>query len=293
LIKKRLAIGLTAGFGIILILVLSAWVLPQVLRDQQIEAPEAARVLETQRELPFQLLIPAYLPHGFERAGVEIQTGQAAPDGEPMTQLVYSHPRGVTLTLSQWMPAITDAPTSSAAAAGVQPCTCMCSQSGQCSPNMLMIDSGPVRVMAETSDAAILSPEHVRVILTTLAPAGGLLTYTTLDEVPLTAGLPPAEEIPVNENGVQEVVLVISSSGYTPVHFSVKKDIPVRLVFRQLGEVGCGNELHIQWGEGQTGFLSLLNPTDSAFLEFTPQETGDFLFHCSHFIYQGVMTVVE
>ena len=294
MLKKRLAIGSAIGAGIILILALSAWVLPKVLQDQEVEAPEAAQVLQAQMDLPFQLLIPAYLPEGFERAGVVIESGLTAPDGLPMTNLIYTHPRGVTLTLSEWMPASID-PADAAApvSSGVQRCTCMCSASGQCSPNMLMIDSGPVRVMAETSDAAILSTEHVQVILTTLAPAGGLMTYTTLDEVPLTAGLPPAEEIPVNENGVQEVVLVISPSGYTPVHFSVKKDIPVRLVFRQLGEVGCGNELHVQWGDDQTGFLSLLNPADSAVLEFIPQESGDFLFHCSHYIYQGVMTVVE
>jgi hypothetical protein len=176
---------------------------------------------------------------------------------------------------------------------GVRPCTCMCAQSGLCDADSLMVDNGPVRIMGETSDGAILSSEHVKVILNTLAPASGLLTYTTLDEVPLTAGMPPPEEIPVNASGVQEVVLVISPNGYTPIHFSVQKGIPVRLVFRQLGEVGCGNELYVQWGENETGFLSLLNVGDSAVLEFTPQEAGDFLFHCSHDIYQGVMTVVE
>jgi hypothetical protein len=97
-----------------------------------------------------------------------------------------------------------------------------------------------LRIMGETSDPLILSPQHVQVILSTLAPAGGLLTYSRLEAVPLAAGLPPAEEIALNAEGVQEVVLVIASSGYTPVHFSVKKDLPVRVIFKQIGQVGCG-----------------------------------------------------
>ncbi len=52
---------------------------------------------------------------------------------------------------------------------------------------------------------------------------------------------------------------MISQEGYTPVHFAVKKDIPVRLIFKQFGEVGCGNELWIEWGAEQPGHL-LLHP---------------------------------
>jgi hypothetical protein len=154
-----------------------------------------------------------------------------------------------------------------------------------------MVDNGSLRITGETSDPLILSREHVQVILTTLAPAGGLLTYTAIENVPTAAGLPPAEEVPVNASGVQEVILVVSPSGYTPLHFSVKKDIPVRLVFRQLGEVGCGNELYIEWGEQRSGSLLLSGLGDSQLLEFTPGETGKFPFHCPHFIFQGVMTV--
>jgi plastocyanin domain-containing protein len=131
------------------------------------------------------------------------------------------------------------------------------------------------------------------VILTTLAPAGGLLSYSTLEDVPIAPSLPPAEVFATDAIGIQEVVLVIAYSGYTPIHFSVKKDAPVRVVFRQLGQVGCGNELYFTWGENQSGHLILSGPGDTQVLEFTPRETGDFLFHCPHFIYQGVMTVVD
>jgi hypothetical protein len=105
--------------------------------------------------------------------------------------------------------------------------------------------------------------------------------------------LPPAEDVPVNADGVQEVVLVISRSGYTPTHFAVKAGIPVRVVFRQLGYVPGGNILLVRWGSQQEQYLTLDTLTDTETLEFTPQETGDFRFNCPHYWYEGVMTVQE
>jgi hypothetical protein len=105
--------------------------------------------------------------------------------------------------------------------------------------------------------------------------------------------LPPAEEVPVNADGVQEVVLVISRSGYTPTHFAVKAGIPVRVVFRQLGYVPGGNILLLRWGQQQEQYLVLSSLTDTQVLEFTPQEPGDYRFRCPHDWYDGVMTVQE
>jgi hypothetical protein len=284
---------LGAGILVVLSLLITGWVWPRLQADEQREAPEAGAVLQAQAELPFQILIPAYLPGGFQRESVAIQTGLAGPQGEPMVQLVYTHPRGVTLTLSEWLVTDREATAGASQAMGVTRCACRCQDSTQCSANTWMVDDGPLRIIAETSDPLILSPDHVRVILTTLAPASGLLAYSTLAEVPPVAGLPPAEEILAGADGVQEVVLVVTPSGYNPVHFSVRKDVPVRVVFRQLGEVGCGSEIYIQWGPGEVGYLALAGPSDTRTLEFTPRETGDFLLACPHWIYQGVMTVVE
>ena len=105
--------------------------------------------------------------------------------------------------------------------------------------------------------------------------------------------LPPAEVVPVNTDGIQEVVLVISRSGYTPAHFAVKAGVPVRIVFRQLGYVPGGNILLVRWGSQQEKYLTLDSLTDTEMLEFTPQEPGDFIFNCPHYWYEGVMTVQE
>jgi len=103
--------------------------------------------------------------------------------------------------------------------------------------------------------------------------------------------LPPAEVIPINADGVQEVMLVVSRSGYTPTHFAVKAGVPVRVVFRQLGYVPGGNILLLRWGKQQEKYLTLSSLTDKQVLEFTPQEPGDFKFNCPHDWYDGVMTV--
>ena len=105
--------------------------------------------------------------------------------------------------------------------------------------------------------------------------------------------LPTAEEVPVNAEGVQEVMLVVSRSGYTPVHFAVKPGIPVRVIFRQLGYVPGGNELSVRWGSREGTYLVLDSPADKKVFEFTPEEPGDYRYSCPHDWYWGVMTVRE
>ncbi len=94
------------------------------------------------------------------------------------------------------------------------------------------------------------------------------------DIAAMLANLPPAEEVPVNAEGIQEVVLVVSRSGYTPIHFAVKAGIPVRLTFRQLGYVPGGNELFVRWGAGKETYMILSSPSDKKVLDFTPDGAG-------------------
>ena len=290
--------ALLAGLVLIVILLTSGFIWRQVQPDEPREAPEMDAVLLAQANLPFQVLIPSYLPAGFKREAVTIQSDASGPEGEAMAVLTYTHSSGVELVLNQWIPAssVGESPpdlSASGAPANPVPCTCVCQNWIGGDQNMLMIDVGALRVVGATSDPQILSPGHVQAILKTLGPAAGLLVYSKFEQIPITLGMPPAVEVPVNENGVQEVVLVVTPQGYNPVHFSVKKDIPVKLIFRQLGEVGCGNELYIQYGSEKPGYLILSDPGDTEVFEFTPEETGDFPLYCPHVIYQGVITVQE
>jgi hypothetical protein len=150
-----------------------------------------------------------------------------------------------------------------------------------------------LHVNVKLSVANLVSMQELQFILNTLGPAANQQVYSSLDDVPITYSLPPAVEVLINAYGVQELTLVVTPQGYSPAHFAVKVGVPVRLIFRQLGEVGCGNELLFQWGAGQSAELKLASPSDTQTLEFTPAETGDFRFNCPHLIYVGGMTVQE
>jgi len=155
------------------------------------------------------------------------------------------------------------------------------------------LNVGSVRVKIEFSSPNLIYYDEMQLMLNTLGPATNRQVYSSMEDVPLSFSVPPAVDIPVGVDGVQEVTLIVSPQGYSPVHFAVKKDVPVRLIFRQLGQVGCGNELIFQWGNRDSETLILQSETDKQILEFVPGETGEFPFNCPHLIYRGVMTVNE
>jgi hypothetical protein len=279
-----------AGALLLLALLFIGYLGLKIFLDAPREAPEAERVLSAQADLPFQVLIPAYLPKQFNREKMELITAQLGPQGEAMVQLVYKTRQGNSLTISEWLPS---GQGSGQVAAHVMSCLCVCLSGGQCNMTGMELVVGQVRVKVEFSAPNILTYNEFQFVLETLGPAANSQVYASIEDVPLSFSVPPAVEIPVNAEGVQELTLVVSPQGYTPVHFSVKKDIPVRLVFRQLGQVGCGNELILQWSARKSATLLLASPSDEQVLEFTPAEAGEFRFHCPHYIYQGVMTVLE
>jgi plastocyanin domain-containing protein len=77
------------------------------------------------------------------------------------------------------------------------------------------------------------------------------------------------------------------------MRFQVKKGIPVKINFRALGEVGCGNGL-IYSVDAENSLNLILEPvTEMKVLEYTPQVSGEFQFQCTTNCYRGVVTVTE
>lgn len=282
---KQVRVWFTASFLLIAFLLILVILFARFLPNAQQKAPEIARVLEAEANLPFQVLIPAYLPKRFDRAAVEIVLDQPGPLGEPMVMLVYTDRYNNTLTLSQWVPA--DRP----AAGGEEETPSLALVNADWT--RAVVEKGAVRVVAETSTAGVLAPKQMKLMLDTLGIARGMEIYESLKQVPLEKSLPPAVEVPANAEGVQEVMLIVNSAGYSPTHFSVRKNVPVRLIFTQYGEVGCGNELLFQAGNGERFDLLLDTPSDREVVEFTPKETGVFQFNCPHLFYIGAMSVTE
>jgi hypothetical protein len=273
------------------------------------EAPEAALILDAQAGLPFQVLIPAYLPAGFKRAQVQVDPHLTGPAGEPMIQIRYPGRAGSALIFREWLPAQPD-PNQSSSAETLQPqtvrCQCHCRSRSECDFTDMEVIIGSLHVLVETTapstvtllpfdllTASEVTAQQMQFILNTMGPAANRQIFSSMKDVPLTASLPDAADVPVNASGVQEVILVVTPQGYTPAHIAVQKGMPVRVIFRQVGEVGCGDELIFQWGDGKSADLRLASADDAQTLEFTPGEAGTFAYHCPHFIYNGAMTVRE
>lgn len=284
--KKFLIFGALGGVCLAAALLIAGIYFINKSSQEQKEAPESGRVLEAQTGLPFQVLIPAYLPPIFKREAVDLVTGESGPNGEPMIQLVYPTRKGNRLVLSEWIP-------ETQAVNETRRCMCVCRKPGECESTGVEMTSGAVRIKIELSIPNLVTSEQMQFVLDTLGPAANQQVYSSIQDVPVSDTLPPAVEAPVSTEGVQEVILVVSPQGYSPAHFSVTKDIPVRLTFRQLGQVGCGNELIFNWGAGKSADLVLASPQDKQVLEFTPTEAGVFSFNCPHLIYRGAMTVKD
>ena len=299
-IKPKLLWVLISAALVILVLFVSGYMLLKNYSAQPSEAPEVEKILEAQTGMPFQVLIPAYLPRRVDRAGVQIDASHPGPGGEPMLQLVYPMKKG-TLTLQEWLPPLPSVPAGSLASAAISTiqgmtvvrCNCHCTSQNQCDMSDVEIQIGSLHINVKISQPGILTAQELQFIFNTLGPAANRQVYSSIKDVPVTYSLPPAVEVPLNDRGVQDVTLVVLPEGYNPAHFSVKKGVPVHLIFRQLGQVGCGDELIFTWGNGKSADLKLASTADKQELLFTPDETGDFQFNCPHLIYRGAMTVVN
>jgi hypothetical protein len=243
--------------------------------------------------MPFQILIPAYLPPEFDREKMEITVSQSGPGGEPMVQLAYPTAQGAVLFVREWVPVNADMEILAAS----RPVETKWGKGWLLTQGdslaALWVDIGPLRASVYSSNVDILPREHILEIAETLGPVSSQQVFTFVVATPVIKEMapPPPVEIPINDQGVQEFTLVVTPGGYDPLRFSVKAGVPVRMTFRQLGQVGCGNELIFPDNPQSPSSLRLANESDQQVLEFTPQQVGDFQFFCSHRMYRGVMTV--
>ncbi len=257
------------------------------------DAPEASIVYSVQANMPFQILIPAYLPAEFNREKMEITVDQSGPGGEPMVQLAYSTDQAAVLFVREWVPVNPDMEI----LANSRPVETKWGKGWLLTQGdslvALWVDIGPLRTSVYSSNVDLLPRERILEIAETLGPPSSQQVFTFEVATPVIKEMapPPPVEISINDQGVQEFTLVVTPGGYDPLRFSVKVGVPVRMTFRQLGQVGCGNELLFPDDPQNPSALRLANESDEQVLEFTPQQVGDFQFFCAHRMYRGVMTV--
>ncbi|KKS77712.1 MAG: hypothetical protein UV74_C0013G0102 [Candidatus Woesebacteria bacterium GW2011_GWB1_43_14] len=89
-------------------------------------------------------------------------------------------------------------------------------------------------------------------------------------------------------NGVQEVRMIQSSSGYSPNKFTIVKDIPVKWIVTSKDIYSCASSIVSQ----QLGIRRGLELGENIF-EFTPAQAGTIRFSCSMGMYTGSFNVVD
>ena len=283
------------GALLALLAVFGSWWVVNGRAEQPKEAPETETVLEMQAGMPFQILIPAFLPKEYQREATQVDVGQTGPGGEPMVQLTYRTRDGSPLFIREWVPVNPEKEILAAS----RPVETKWGQGWLLKQGegllAIWVDIGPLRASIYTPDQSVVDREHLLAIAENMGPASNRQVFDFILEPPELRAVepPPPFEAPINTDGVQEIDLIVTPGGYSPLRFSVLKDVPVKLTFRQLGRVGCGNELNLPYGENLALGLKLADASDKQVAEFTPQEAGDFTFFCAHLMYKGIMTVRE
>ena len=176
---------------------------------------------------------------------MQVDIQQNGPSGEPMAQLTYHTRSGATLFVRQWVPGDPE----KEILANSRPIQTKWGKGfllvqGD-SLTAIWTDVGPLRVSVYTTNTDVLPREQILAIADSLGPPSNNQVFNFVVATPSIREVapPPPFEVKTNEQGIQELTLVITPGGYSPLRFAVKKGVPVRLIFRQLGQVGCGNEL--------------------------------------------------
>lgn len=86
--------------------------------------------------------------------------------------------------------------------------------------------------------------------------------------------------------GVQEVEVVVQG-GYTPDRVEVRQGRPVRLTFLRKESNPCTEQVVL----GDFGIARTLPEGERVAVEFTPDKTGEFTFHCSMNMVRGTLVV--
>ncbi len=276
---------------VLLLAALGAWLVGQGQAQEGKELPEAAKVYEVQPRLPFQILVPAYLPASFQREKMEIKTSEG-PSGEPMVELAYHTYTGKSVFLRQWMPVNPEKEILAYSRPIVTKWGNGWLYRQSDTLRAMWVDIGPTRVSVFSGDLDVVPEEQLLAIAETLGPPSNNQVFYFDPNYKVKDAPPPAPfEVKANDQGIQELTLVVTPGGYNPIRFAVKQGVPVRLHFRMLGQVGCGNVMIFPTSPTNSKALTLTSEKDEVVLDFTPPQAGDFSFYCAHQMYWGVMTV--
>lgn len=89
-------------------------------------------------------------------------------------------------------------------------------------------------------------------------------------------------------DGVQQVTINVTNSGYSPRRLQVKAGSPVELTLKSQDAYSCAVSFVLR----EFGISTFLNPTDSQTFTFTPTKPGKYTYTCSMGMYTGTLEVI-
>ena len=294
--KRRWFITIGLASVLVLTLVIAGFISSQ---PKTTAPPEAERVLAAQSDLPFGILIPAYMPKGFDRKNVTIDIKGTISSKQPNVTLTYYWQRkNAAIHIREWVPGNPALETLN----GSRPVETRWGKGylltyggpeGVGSMSDIWVDLGQLRISISTGNLDVVSREDLLQMANTLGLASNLQVYNFVSEPVVIQGIePPAPfEVAVNIDGIQELNLTITPGGYSPIRFAVKAGVPVKINFRALGEVGCGILMNFPVSPTERKAFQLDSRTDMEVIEFTPTAPGEYDFYCTHNTFRGIMTV--
>lgn len=192
-------VGISALIGGIL--------LTRQLDPTSAQVTEIEKILNVQASIPFQILIPAYLPGQLDREGVDVNVTPKVPGGQPMVQLTYRTRKGATLFVREWVPANRDIEV----LASSRPVQTKWGRGWMLSQGQnlftLWIDVGPVRTSIHTTRLDVIKPEEVMAIANSLGPVSNRKHFPSVADTPKISDVPPPhpfEQQPTNPTNSPE-----------------------------------------------------------------------------------------
>jgi sulfite exporter TauE/SafE len=91
------------------------------------------------------------------------------------------------------------------------------------------------------------------------------------------------------QNGVQNITITVTATGYTPSVITLKKDIPVRLTLKTNNVRSCSRSFTIP----ALNIQKLLPETGDTLIEFTPKTIGTLAFSCTMGMYTGRFNIIN
>jgi plastocyanin domain-containing protein len=117
--------------------------------------------------------------------------------------------------------------------------------------------------------------------------AGGIAAIAWVNWYFFVAGRTTAKAA-VGAGGVQEVRIRVEG-GYEPAEVTVKRGVPVRMLFDRQEASGCSEELVLP----DFGVRRFLAPFEETVVELTPEEAGRYEFTCGMGMLRGRLVVEE